>query len=922
MKKLTSLLAFFFFTLVSVFCAEPFATYTLSNGLTVFIKEDSSVAVTTIELAVKAGYSSQTADDAGIAPLYVRLVDENADSRINTSCNADSASFTITAAASKTDQAFELLAQECIFSSFTDEQILNSYQTYSQELSAYEQTATGLINSAIDSRVFSEQPWKQDSGAYPAAFAQYSAEEIRTKITMLRDRLYVPGNAALFVTTPRTASDIVKMVEQHFASWKAQAVFLPSDKKLPKESKRKFVITDDSFSEALTQIVVQFVTLSASQADTLSAAFNALSSTYTQRLLSDPLIALRSDAYLACSSTQRGGNARLILQALMEEPYSFVQTEESQKEKDCSSAVQAERFVTLAKESAHLTRRQLVAAQAQVQASYKSTMGNSVQAMQVLCDFWSHNAEYGSGGFYERFLDMQTASFSLSHTELAAAVDAEEPFVFVLVNTKTYEAQKKSFDSLGWTLVTHDSAAWYTRPFLKQFSQGLKDKISTQAKNQIASLYFADEAITEAQRFYAINKEQLYSTTLSNGIPLTVKSSPDSQTITVSLAIQGGKLSGTPYLRTILVNAFAANIQAEINALRLKNAFIAQTLIKAWTEETLSYITIQCNQEDLEACLTATCNAVVFGEITPVMADNLVYEQKAEVNQYLQNTTNQLQTQALSLLFRGTPYEKLYDTNTSILENAQYNLVALAYTQLLDAALYSIVMTGDIDSESAVSLAQKTFGSLKEQTVRSPYQPIPHPEKNSGTCYAQLNHTFTTDMPAELASEDSPILVPTTEFSDPVIMFFRAPDLASERQVLNALVQTLSHLMEEELSQTVKSQAARAQLPYASISIDSLLHTALFDQAYQNARTHLLELLSKPQGLSLISDWIVSAFSDTRTNEGTALLIQEGIRDGNAAQYLEDYLFLETLSLEQLLFYAKTLLPEHPFTAYSKDSEQ
>ena len=55
MKKLTSLLAFFFFTLVSVFCAEPFATYTLSNGLTVFIKEDSSVAVTTIELAVKAG---------------------------------------------------------------------------------------------------------------------------------------------------------------------------------------------------------------------------------------------------------------------------------------------------------------------------------------------------------------------------------------------------------------------------------------------------------------------------------------------------------------------------------------------------------------------------------------------------------------------------------------------------------------------------------------------------------------------------------------------------------------------------------------------------------------------------------------------------------------------------------------------------
>ncbi|MBQ5491482.1 MAG: insulinase family protein [Treponema sp.] len=928
-KKLTVIAAFCVFALCSAFSADPFATYTLSNGLTVFVKEDQSVAVTTIELALRAGYSSQTVNDAGIAPLYVRLVREQSGNSIRAACNADSATYAITAAPSKTEAALNTLAQSCIFTSFDDSFIQNTYETFSAELSAYEQTATGLINSAIDSRVFSQKPWKQDSGVYPAAFAQYSPEEIRTLVTMLRERLYVPNNAALFITTPLSADAILQMVQKQFGAWQKNEVYTPEDITLTKESKRKFVVTDDSFSEELTQIVVQFVTLSASQADTLSAAFNALQSPYTTLLLSDPLVALRSEAYLACSSTQRGGNARLILQALMEQPYSFAQPEDGQKA-DTSSASQAEQFVSLAKQAAHLTRRQLIASQAQVQASYKSTMGNSVQAMQVLCDFWAHDAGYGTGGFYERFLDMQTATFNLSHTELAQAVDAENPFVFVLINTKTYEAQKQAFDDAGWTLVTHDSAAWYTQRELKQFSQGLKDKILRQALNQQAQMYFADDALTDAQRFYAVNKNQFYSTTLTNGIPLTVKSSPDSQTVTVSLAIQGGELSSssgtkngnTAYLRTILVNAFATNIQAEINNLRLKNAFIGQTQIKAWTEETVSYITIQCSKEDLEACLTATCNAVVFGEITPVMADNLVYEQKAEVGQYTQSTKNQLKMQALSYLFHGTDYQRLYDTNATVLGNAQYNLVSLAYTQLLDAALYSIVMTGDIDSQTALTLSQKTFGALKEQTVRRPYAEVPYPDFSSGTYKAQLNHTFTTDMPAELASEDSPILIPTTEFSDPVIIFFSAPRLASERQVLNALVYSIANLMQKELEQTVTAENASAQLPCASVSVDAILHTDAFDSAYQSARTQLIEMLSKKTEQTLITDWIVQAFSDTTTNEGTAQLIQEGIRTGNEAQYLEDYLFLETLTQAELLYYAQTLLPSHPFTAYSKDSQR
>ena len=128
--------------------------------------------------------------------------------------------------------------------------------------------------------------------------------------------------------------------------------------------------------------------------------------------------------------------------------------------------------------------------------------------------------------------------------------------------------------------------------------------------------------------------------------------------------------------------------------------------------------------------------------------------------------------------------------------------------------------------------------------------------------------------------------------------------------------------MQKELEQTVTAENASAQLPCASVSVDAILHTDAFDSAYQSARTQLIEMLSKKTEQTLITDWIVQAFSDTTTNEGTAQLIQEGIRTGNEAQYLEDYLFLETLTQAELLYYAQTLLPSHPFTAYSKDSQR
>ncbi len=902
--------------------------YTLENGMSVFVMQDSSSAVSSMELAVKAGYSSQTAANAGFAPLYVRLLRGSGEG-VTASCNTESATYSLSSSPSQTEEALEKLFKTVTEPYFTNEYIEITYNNLRDELTAYEKTATALINSTIDSRVFSEAPWKQDSGAYPALFASYSPEEIRTQILMFRDQLYVPSNSALFVTTPLAPSAVISMVKNTFGLWQGEQKKKAEETKLIPEQKRKFVIADDAFSKDLTQLVVQFVTLTSSEADCLSAAFNSVSSPYTKPLLSQPLLALRSADYLACSSAQRSDSSRLILQALMEKPYSLSQTDDAE---DASVAQQADMFVQSAKSAAGLTRREFVQAQSAVQAQYKSSMANSVKAMQFLCDFWAHDSSYGTDGFYSRFLDRKTASFTLSEKKLALDFQKEEPFVFAMVNTETYQAQKKEFEEDGWTLVTRENAAWYKNEELAQKALAVKDAQNTEALDATARTYFADEELTDAQRYYALNAELFFTGTLANGIPITLKETPHSQTVLFSLAIQGGELAspqGELFLRTILVNAFATNINAEISALSQQNAFSSQPQIKAYTQEAVSYITVECQKEDLMSALTAASNAVIFGEITPVVADYLVYEQKGEWGTKTQDITYQLWANAVREIFKGTPYESIYGTNHKVLSNTAFNSVALAYTKLLDAALYSIVMVGDIDEADALKAAEETFGKLKEQTVRKAYPAVPEPSFSSGVTFVQLSHTFMTDMPAELASPESPLLIPTKEFSDPVVALFATPSLNSERQILNALLYNLAYRMQKKLpvGTSCTSTGASGQLHVASIQADSILHTEDFDNAYRQARAELIKELSAEDGnisltKKILSDWIVKELSDTLTNEGTAALIQEGLRSGNATQYLSDFLFMETLEAQDLLFYAQELLPEFPFTAYSADSQK
>lgn len=906
--------------------------YTLSNGLTLYTKEDKTSALTRIELAVRAGFSSQSPSNAGFFPLYTRLFltpaiqqDPSFDTQTVASyCNADSATYTTELSPYNTEHYLHLLSLCCINPSFPEEILNEQLNAMKIEVLQYEDSTAGFLNSAIDSRVFYEEPWKQDSGIYPSLFSSNTTSSARTKLLEISSNYYIPQNTALFISGNIDSEKICFWVEKYFSKWQAGKILEKSPVKIQKnEESKKYVITDPAFSDEMTQIVVQYTGLSLGASSILAAAFSNQFSTYKKEALNNNILSIRDSDYINAASAQKNGSSRLILQAIMEEPYLFASQKPKKGTKIPSPLEQAELFVKTASSCAMLNDKDFYSAQNLILAQYRSIKGNTSEYMKLLADYWSLTSK--EKNFCASTENLFNEIENLKIEELKKMFSEDTPYIFVLVNSEIYKKNKKSFDKEKYNLITRENASWYSDQ-LKLKSAMNTDFTKSQNENS------DDEEKTfesKSQNYYLQNASMYLSSTLKNNIPLVIKKNADSQEALLSIAITGGELaspSNEKHLRTVLINAFATNIQKEISFMCNASSFTGETQVKAWTEDTVSYITISCIKEDLHQVLLAASNAIVFGEVPPALADQLVYDEKNQWSVKSSSLVYQMNCAAFSSIYNGTKYQKLFDTNANILKDTSFTSVSKAYTELLDSSLYTLLVTGDIEFDNVIKEAEETFGKLKEQTKRSEAYQI-QPVFSRLTRKVKLRHTYTTDIPKELAGERPLILIPTTDFYDPVEFYFKAPVQKDEIALFNALLYELNYQLQKKVDTKINCSIKEAtwNFPVAAVIAEKVLYTKNFDVAYKAAVNKVFEELNTLDTSALLrikSLWISQVMSPTGTNEGTATLIQKGILSGNPLQYLEDYVTVDTCTFEDLLKIADTYLLKEPMIKlYSKDAK-
>ena len=559
-----------FFFCILTFCSAPlFAApvnrvqeYTLENGMQVFLLEDSSDAQVHIEYSCRAGFSSQTQSTCGFFKLYTRLIGA-ANPNINFTdiqCNADSSRYFVDISPAKLEDTLFNLSDAVFSNDFSDEILRNELAALKKEVSDNADTMSFYINAAIDSRVFSAAPWKHDSGIYPPLFKKTSERNARTIIKKIGEQWYTPKNSAVFISGNINSEKTLLMLRNSFGRYYSNFRKPVEKPGLPVNKQRKYVFHSNEISGDLTQLVIQYTVFDMETSDLMSLALGYEGSLFKQQVLSFEELNIPGDEYINISAAHKKDSSRLIIQTLLQAP------EKNKKAAATNSFKQTELFLNQLDLIPQIVRQEeFEYAKKQLEYSLNRSASVSKPLMENLSAFWAVQPyeieqEEDSDNYLSKTAELlMSRNRKLNEKNLSDAIyqlESEEPFIFVIINSKDYKANKKAYSSAGFEEINEKNASWYVQTMFRE----MKDEALPQ--NQ---LYTINQNAAD-NNYYQKNIDLMKNFQLSNGIQVATKENPLSEQTTLVISIDGGKYNSADDngFEEVMVNLTANLIQKKL----------------------------------------------------------------------------------------------------------------------------------------------------------------------------------------------------------------------------------------------------------------------------------------------------------------------------------------------------------------------
>ena len=933
MKKFFSLILFsvLLFTLHAI-PYDNIQEYTLENGLTVFILEDTSTPLIRIEYTARAGFSNQTKETSGFFKLYTRIFQIASPLKLEAAdCYADSSRYVITIVPSELQNTMTTLAQNAFALSYTDDILKTQLSALKNEVSEEAASAGGFINAAIDSRVFSAAPWKHDSGVYPSLFKKTTVEQARNILRTISERYYTPQNSALFISGNIDAGTILSLVNDSFGyyyssysvPYKANTV---AAKNAPSYKTKKFVLHNSDISQDMTQVVIQYTGLNIEETELAAQMLNNDGSFFKYNLVNQPSLNIPGNEYINAAGAHKKESSRLIIQSLLQKP-------QGKNASSITSLDQALLFTDTVlsgiKETNYL---EFYAAQMMAVSNLGASNSSSTDFMTNLASYWALEP---FDSFTEEVLEetqkSSTAANLYSQEQKIADIkfetiisklESEEPYVFVIINSADYKKNKAKYTAAGFEEINTSNAAWYNQSIFKTYED---PELASANQSQTNQNYTKD--------FYTENISQIKTDTLSNGIPVITKVNENSSDVTILISVRGGKLNSSDNngYEEVMITLLAWNIQKEINKKQQEAVILGNPIVDYNCAITSGTVSIECSPYDFSACCKAISEAIVYGDILPAQADRAV--SNAQYKKRLENgsVSRQMLAAVMKELYSKSAFQNIFDAKEEILTDTKYQKIMEGYPELLDASRYSIILTGLVP-QNATDLLEASMNILTSRNSKQNLLTVQSKLKNSSTKKTvKLTHTFLTDIPAEKAGPMPSKLIPTTKFLDPVMYVFKLDQAGTKKHTLTvAVLEYMEKLVQAQIDSNKKMEGATAQANEPYPNTDTIVFTILnvenqkeADACWTSAVTELNNLLNGPayaQILQEIKDtWTKNNLAQTQTNTGTALLLQKGFEffpyEVQPDYYLKEYAFVNEATREDILDVLKEI-PQQPLLRF------
>ncbi len=943
-----------FFSIFSLEMPEGFSEYLLQNGMHVFILEDFSIPTVRIEYTARAGIGMQEAENAGFFPLYSRLFSnagkyalasghDHALQSLSSECNADSARYVITSAPAETETILQQLATAAYSPVFQDAELNHELRKMKDEIADNAFSLSGFINSSIDSRLFSESPWKHDSGIYPALFKKTTNSQCRKILSEIAYRYYSPQNSALFISGGITEKEALEKAEKTFGSHKARSVTIQPDSQYVKDNngQKNFVLTDSQLSEEMNQIVVQFTSLNMEQCDIAAAILNSRFSKIKQELTSNQLLSIQDEEYINFDSAHKNSISRIILQAIMTRQQKISAWEQ------CNSFEKI-----LSEKITDFTETEFEYAKIMQMENFRKAVKDSTSFMNMLSQFWALDGfsderlvQTGGKGdetsLIHRFLQHDSMIMAENYEDLKIALASEKPWIFMLVHPANLKKCQKDFTKNGFPTITAKNGSWYTQELFAKIREQIENpakKDQPSSVNTVTGSEYAD-----------FHKKNFSSGTTSNGTVYSIYHNPQSQTFSASLYIKGGEYKSTEIrkgIESVIVNAIARNIQRRFFIEMQEGKLHSIPEISSRTDTLSSIITVEGFPEDTESICRCMADAFFFDDILASDVDSLIFARKSEQIIKTGTLTYQLFAAGIKNLFPKSYYEKLFSTEHEILKNVEYAEILEYHNQILNPQKLQLIFTGKNEGKKLEDIAKEYFSTFTSSYENSIEKARVNPSAKQAV-KVKLQHTFLTDISAEKAGPRPAVLIPTTDFADPVQYWIKrtSDGLTAKNCIQDAVFSMLCSIIKEKLegkygSDNMSIQNFRNEVlcGHNIFSIMNVKYISKADLILSESINDMMEKLtdeneSQDFTSRIKNEWLKKYFDEAGTSSGMISIIKAGMdkmilestiaEENTIPAYIMEYESVMQAGTEDFKECAMIILnKEHIMKIYSADSKK
>jgi zinc protease len=224
---------------VSAFAAGPsqgFERRVLDNGLEVFVVENHVVPLALIQITFRCGAIAQSPETAGVFHLYEHMLfkgntvyrtqsdfqaamKELGVSTWNGGTSTEYVTYYFTVPSDQLEKGIAFWANAVREPLLDAGELETEKDVVANEINGTFGQPDDVFQAGIDRTLYGKYPWRRDVSGSEKSIRAATTATLRA----LKDRFYVPNNAALFVGGDVTVDEVLAAARKHFGDWRRSA---------------------------------------------------------------------------------------------------------------------------------------------------------------------------------------------------------------------------------------------------------------------------------------------------------------------------------------------------------------------------------------------------------------------------------------------------------------------------------------------------------------------------------------------------------------------------------------------------------------------------------------------------------------------------------------------------------------------------